>query len=48
LFVTMTNITNHYQQSNGGLSLTSANTFGQITGQANNPRAMEFGVRIRF
>jgi hypothetical protein len=47
-FVTITNITNHFQQGSGGLSLTSPTSFGQITGQANSPRSMEFGVRVRF
>jgi hypothetical protein len=47
-FVTITNITNHFQPGNGGLTLTSNTSFGQITSQANNPRSMEFGVRIRF
>jgi hypothetical protein len=48
LFVTMTNITNHTQMSGGSRSLSSPTTFGQIGSQSNSPRAMEFGVRIRF
>jgi hypothetical protein len=47
-FFTFTNILNHYQPSNPSLSLTSPTSFGQITGQANSPRSMEFGLRIHF
>ena len=47
LFI-FTNVLNHFQPSNPSLSLTSPTTFGQITGQANSPRSMEFGLRIRF
>jgi hypothetical protein len=48
LFFTFTNILNHFQPSNPSLSLTSPTTFGEITGQGNNPRSMEFGLRLRF
>ncbi len=48
LFIQVTNILNHFQPSGPSLSLTSPTTFGQITGQSNTPRNMEFGVRIRF
>lgn len=47
LFI-FTNVLNHYQPSNPSLSLTSPTSFGQITGQSNSPRSMEFGFRIRF
>jgi len=47
-FFTFTNILNHYQMSGASLSLTSPTSFGQITGQSNSPRSMEFGVRIHF
>jgi hypothetical protein len=47
-FFTVTNVLNHFQPSNPSLSLTSPTTFGQITGQSNSPRSMEFGLRIRF
>jgi hypothetical protein len=47
-FFTFTNILNHYQPSNPSLSLTSPTSFGQITGQSNSPRSMEFGLRIHF
>ncbi|HLK66979.1 MAG TPA: carboxypeptidase regulatory-like domain-containing protein [Bryobacteraceae bacterium] len=48
LFFQFTNVLNHFQPSGPSLSLTSPTTFGQITGQANTPRNMEFGLRIRF
>ncbi|SPF54390.1 Cna B domain protein (fragment) [Candidatus Sulfopaludibacter sp. SbA4] len=48
MFFTFTNILNHFQPSNPSLSLTSPTSFGQITGQANNPRSLEFGLRLRF
>ena len=47
-FFTFTNVTNHFQPSSPGGSLTSPTSFGQITSQANNPRSMEFGLRIHF
>ena len=47
-FFTFTNILNHFQPSNPSLSLTSATAFGQITGQSNPPRSIEFGLRIHF
>jgi len=48
MFFTFTNILNHFQPGNPSLSLTSPTSFGQITGQANTPRSMEFGLRLRF
>jgi len=48
MFFTFTNILNHFQPSGPSLSLTSPTSFGQITGQANTPRSVEFGLRIRF
>jgi hypothetical protein len=47
-FFTFANVLNHFQPGNGGLSLTTPTSFGQITSQANNPRSMEFGLRIHF
>jgi hypothetical protein len=47
-FVAVTNILNHFQPSGPSLSLTGPTTFGQITGQSNTPRNMEFGIRIHF
>jgi hypothetical protein len=46
--VQVTNVLNHFQPSSPSLSLTGPTTFGQITGQANTPRNMEFGIRVRF
>lgn len=48
LYFTFTNILNHFQPSTGGTSLTSPTSFGQITGQANTPRSLEFGLRVHF
>lgn len=48
MYIAITNILNHFQPSNPSLSLTSPTTWGQITGQANTPRNMEFGIRIHF
>ncbi len=44
----VTNIFNHFQPSGPSLSLTSPTTFGQITGQSNTPRSIEFGIRAHF
>ena len=45
----VTNVLNHFQASNpSSLALTSPTTFGRITGQANTPRNVEFGLRIHF
>lgn len=44
-----TNVMNHFQPSNANsLSLTSPTLFGRITGQANTPRNLEFGLRVHF
>jgi hypothetical protein len=48
LFFQFTNIMNHFQPSGPSLSLNSPTSFGQITGQSNTPRNMEFGLRIHF
>ena len=47
-YFTFTNILNHFQPSTSFGSLTSPTSFGQITGQSNSPRSMEFGLRIHF
>jgi hypothetical protein len=39
---------NHMQFTTPGLSLTSPQSFGVVTTQANTPRQMEFGLRIGF
>jgi hypothetical protein len=53
--VTMTNVLNHmlFNDPNVGgsapaLDITKPSQFGTIFGQANNPRQMEFGIRIAF
>lgn len=44
-----TNILNHVQPSfPSSLNLSNPSTFGRITGAANTPRNMEFGLRIHF
>jgi hypothetical protein len=48
IYISFTNILNHYQPPNPSLSITSPTSFGQIVGQANTPRNMEFGLRLRF
>jgi hypothetical protein len=50
LFFTVTNVLNHFQPStsSSSLSLTTPAQFGQITGQSNSPRSMEFGLRLHF
>jgi len=48
LIFQITNVFNHAVLSNPSLSLTSPTTFGRITGQANTPRNMEFGLRLHF
>lgn len=48
LNVQILNVMNHFQPSNPTLNLDSPGSFGVITGQANTPRQMEFGVRVHF
>lgn len=48
VYIAITNMLNHFQPNNPALTITSPTTFGQITGQANTPRNMEFGVRVHF
>jgi hypothetical protein len=48
LYFDFTNILNHFQPSGPSLTITSPTSFGQITGQANTPRNMEFGIRLHF
>ncbi len=43
-----TNILNHFQPSNPTLNIDSNASFGVVTGAANTPRRMQFGLRIRF
>ena len=48
MFFTVTNVLNHFQPSTSAGSLTTPSSFGQITGQSNSPRSMEFGLRLHF
>jgi hypothetical protein len=48
LMFQFTNILNHFQPSNPTVSLDSLGSFGVVTGQANTPRRMQFGLRISF
>jgi hypothetical protein len=43
-----TNVLNHFQPANPSTNFDSPSTFGVITGQANNPRQIEFGLRLFF
>jgi hypothetical protein len=45
---TFTNVLNHNQLNNPTLNIQSPSTFGAISGQANTPRQMEFGLRFGF
>ena len=42
------NVLNHFQPANPSLNIDSPGSFGVVTGQANTPRQMEFGLRIFF
>jgi hypothetical protein len=42
------NVLNHFQASNPSMNIDSPQTWGVITGQANTPRQMQFGLRLRF
>ena len=48
LYLAITNVLNHFQPNNPSLSLSSPTSFGQISGQSNTPRNMEFGIRLHF
>jgi hypothetical protein len=48
LMFQFTNILNHFQPSNPTVSLDNLPTFGVVTSQANTPRQMQFGLRVRF
>lgn len=48
LTVQFTNVLNHFQATDQGMSLTSPQTFGAITGAVFAPRQVEFGGRIHF
>ncbi len=42
------NMMNHYQPSNPSLNIDTPSSFGVISGQANTPRQIEFGLRLHF
>jgi hypothetical protein len=48
LMFQFTNVLNHFQPSNPTLNIDSPASFGVVTSQANSPRQMQFGLRIRF
>lgn len=48
LMFQVTNVLNHFQPSTPGLNIDSPQTWGVITSQANTPRNMAFGLRVRF
>lgn len=48
LIFQFTNVLNHFQASNPTLNLDSPQTWGVVNGQANTPRQLEFGLRVRF
>jgi hypothetical protein len=43
-----TNVLNHVVMGSPTLTITTPSTFGRITGTANTPRNMEFGLRLHF
>ncbi len=43
-----TNVLNHFQPGNPSLNIDSPQSFGVINSQANTPRQIQFGLRIRF
>jgi hypothetical protein len=45
---TLTNVFNHPVFYDSGLAVYSPSTFGTVTTQGNNPRAMQFGLRLTF
>jgi hypothetical protein len=47
-FFTFTNVLNHFQPNSSLGTITTPASFGQITGQANSPRSMEFGLRLHW
>ena len=46
--VIFTNVFNHNVLSDPGLALYSPATWGVQSSQLNNPRSMEFGIRVSF
>jgi len=48
LMFQFTNVLNHFQPANPNLNIDVPQMWGVVTTQANNPRSMEFGLRIHF
>jgi Carboxypeptidase regulatory-like domain len=48
IIIQANNVLNHFQPSNPSLNIDSPQTWGVVTGQANTPRQMQFGLRIHF
>ena len=48
IIIQANNVVNHFQPSNPSLNIDSPQTWGVISGQANTPRQMQFGLRIHF
>jgi hypothetical protein len=48
LNIAFTNVLNHVVMGSPTLTITTPSTFGRITGTANTPRNMEFGLRLHF
>jgi hypothetical protein len=47
-YALITNVFNHFQPSDPTMSIDSPGSWGVITGQAYDPRQMEFGLRVHF
>jgi hypothetical protein len=43
-----TNVLNHTVLADPGMALYSSSTWGVLSGNINNPRSMEFGLRVRY
>jgi hypothetical protein len=48
IIIQASNVLNHFQPSNPSLNIDSPQSWGVISGQANTPRQMQFGLRIHF
>ena len=48
LLFQFTNVLNHFQPSSPSLNIDSPQTWGVVSGQANTPRQVEFGLRVHF
>ena len=48
IIIQASNVLNHFQPSSPSLNIDSPQTWGEISGQANTPRQMQFGLRNNF